>query len=205
MKESLLYEWKDRTYKVKIYSSENRHRTANIFPTAKVFGFIPESDSEGTNLKMGKKAEIGDFCFVNCRGGVEIGDYSHIHAGCKVIGAGGLTIKRYVSITYDVMLISGTDRMDGVMTDQVDEPAARAQYLTPINIEDHAYIGSKSIIMPGANIGEGVVVRAFSYVSRNAKLKPWTVYGGAPCVEKGTRVIPDERWEALKKWEDKQP
>ncbi len=204
MEEKLLYEWKDKTYEVKIYSSKNRDKTAMIYPTAKVFGFKDESNSEGTNLKLGKKAEIGDFNFVNCRGGLEIGDYSHIHSGSKVIGAGGVSIKRFVAVTYDVMLISGTDRMEGVMTDSISEPKARAQYLKPITIEDHAYIGSKSIIMPGVTIGEGAVVQAFSYVGKEKVLEPWTVYGGKPCVKKGMREIPQNKWEALKKWEEDQ-
>jgi len=204
MDQELLYEWKDRTHDVQIYSSENRDMTARIFPTAKVFGFKSESDPQGTNLRMGRLAEIGDFCYVNCRGGLEIGDYSHIHAGSKVIGAGGLIIKNYVAVTYDIMLISGTDRMAGIMTDAVKSPEARNQYLKPILIEDHAYIGSKSIIMPGVTIGVGAVVQAFSYVSKEKELKPWTVYGGIPCEERGKREIPEEKWKALKEWESYQ-
>jgi galactoside O-acetyltransferase len=204
MEEVLIYEWKDKAYEVKIYSSKNRDKTALIYPTAKVFGFKNESDPEGSNLVMGKKAEIGDLCYVNCRGGVNIGDYSHIHAGSKVIGGGGLVIKKYVAVTYDVMIITGTDRMEGVMTDAVDEPKARNQYIKPIIIEDHVYVGSKSIIMPGVKIGEGTVVQAFSYVGKGSILKPWTVYGGIPCIERGKREISSERWNALRKWENEQ-
>ena len=47
-----------------------------------------------------------------------------------------------------------------------------------IVIEDWAYIGSESLIMPGVTIGEGALVAAGSVVTRS--VPPNTVVGGNP-------------------------
>ena len=61
-----------------------------------------------------------------------------------------------------------------------------------IVIEDWAYIGSQSLIMPGVTIGEGALVGANSLVDRN--LKPWGIYHGNPVKLVGWREKPtDER------------
>lgn len=45
-------------------------------------------------------------------------------------------------------------------------------------IEDWAYIGSESLIMPGVTIGEGALVGAGSVVTKS--VPPYTVVGGNP-------------------------
>lgn len=45
-------------------------------------------------------------------------------------------------------------------------------------IEDWAYIGSESLIMPGVTIGEGAIVAAGSVVTKS--VAPNTVVGGNP-------------------------
>ena len=47
-----------------------------------------------------------------------------------------------------------------------------------IVIEDWAYIGSQSLIMPGVTIGEGALVAAGSVVTKS--VPPRTVVGGNP-------------------------
>jgi len=54
-----------------------------------------------------------------------------------------------------------------------------------IIIEDDAFIGQYSIIMPGITIGEGAVVGPHSLVVKN--VKPWTVVIGNPAREIGER------------------
>ena len=45
-------------------------------------------------------------------------------------------------------------------------------------IEDWAYIGSQSVIMPGVTVGEGAIVAAGSVVTKS--VPPYTVVGGNP-------------------------
>lgn len=47
-----------------------------------------------------------------------------------------------------------------------------------IMVEDWAYIGSESLILPGVTIGEGAIVAAGSVVTKS--VAPYTVVGGNP-------------------------
>lgn len=48
----------------------------------------------------------------------------------------------------------------------------------PVIIEDHAWIGARSMILPGVIIGEGAVVAAGAVVTKD--VAPYTVVGGVP-------------------------
>jgi acetyltransferase-like isoleucine patch superfamily enzyme len=48
----------------------------------------------------------------------------------------------------------------------------------PVRIEDHVWIGCRSIILKGVTIGQGAVIAAGSVVTKN--VPPGTVYGGSP-------------------------
>lgn len=51
-------------------------------------------------------------------------------------------------------------------------------------IQDYAYIGAHSQIMPGVTIGEGAIVAAGSIVTKS--VAPYTVVGGNPAKYIGT-------------------
>ena len=59
-----------------------------------------------------------------------------------------------------------------------------------ITIEDDAYVGAGTVVMPGITIGEGALVGANSLVDRD--LKPWTIYHGNPVKKVGERERPTE-------------
>ena len=50
--------------------------------------------------------------------------------------------------------------------------------ISPIVLEKHVIVGSGSVVLPGAHLGEGVAVGALSMVNR--PLEPWGIYGGVP-------------------------
>jgi galactoside O-acetyltransferase len=47
-----------------------------------------------------------------------------------------------------------------------------------VSIGRHAIIGAGSVILPGADIGEGTAVGALSLVTK--PLEPWGIYAGVP-------------------------
>ncbi len=53
-------------------------------------------------------------------------------------------------------------------------------YLKKIKLGDGAVVGVNSVVFPGAEIGEGAVVGAFSYVPRDTKIPPYTFWAGVP-------------------------
>ena len=63
-----------------------------------------------------------------------------------------------------------------------------AQFSLPVVIEDHVWIGSNVVIMPGVTIGENSVIGAGSVVTRDIPAN--SVAFGAPC--RVVRAITDE-------------
>lgn len=91
-----------------------------------------------------------------------IGDYSQIHSG------GTVDIGNYVLISWDVDIL-GTDYHSvggGVL-----KPSE-------IKIEDHVWIGCKSIILKNVTIGQGAVIGAGSVVTKD--VPPYTLVAGNP-------------------------
>jgi acetyltransferase-like isoleucine patch superfamily enzyme len=55
----------------------------------------------------------------------------------------------------------------------------------PVVIEDHVWIGSRAVILPGSTIERGAVVAAGAVVS--GRVAPMTVVGGVPARPIGRR------------------
>ncbi|WXG39857.1 MAG: hypothetical protein WED07_03370 [Candidatus Freyarchaeum deiterrae] len=53
-------------------------------------------------------------------------------------------------------------------------------YLKKIKIGDGAVIGVNSLVFPGAEIGEGAIIAAYSFVPRDTKIPPNTIWAGVP-------------------------
>ncbi|MGQ9723389.1 MAG: hypothetical protein ACUVXA_18955 [Candidatus Jordarchaeum sp.] len=53
-------------------------------------------------------------------------------------------------------------------------------YLRKIKIGDGAVVGVNTLVFPGAEIGEGAVIGAYSFVPRDTKIPPNTVWAGVP-------------------------
>lgn len=57
----------------------------------------------------------------------------------------------------------------------------------PIVLEDHAWLGAKSIVAPGVTVGEGAVLSLGSVAT--GRLEPWKVYRGTPAVPTKERSV----------------
>lgn len=107
-------------------------------------------------LRVGDHVGIHSFTHIFASGGVTIGSDVYISAGCSI-----------ASIGHSIELET---RYTGIEK--------------PVFIEDHVWLGTGAIILPGVTIGRGAVVGAGSVVTRN--IPPMTVSVGAPA-----RVIRD--------------
>jgi maltose O-acetyltransferase len=112
----------------------------------------------------------------NRRNGVRIGRNSRVQRKCTLDFRGGLTIGNNVSISPEVMFVGGSHDFNDPWFGDVTRP---------ISIEDHAFIGTRAMILPGVTVGRGAVVTAGSLVSRD--VAPMTVVAGVPARRVGTR------------------
>jgi acetyltransferase-like isoleucine patch superfamily enzyme len=105
------------------------------------------------------------------RSGVRIGAYSRVNRNCCLDARGGLAIGQHVSISPDVTILTASHA--------VNDPAFRVE-VRAVAIEDHVWIGTRALILPGVTLGRGCVVAAGSTVSRD--VPPLTVVAGVPAV-----------------------
>ncbi|MBD0831208.1 acyltransferase [Aestuariibaculum sp. TT11] len=110
-------------------------------------------------IELGKGSSIHMNVTINKRK-IKIGLNSAINRGCYLDGRGGLDIGDNVSISPGVQLITATH--------DVNSPDFK--YITKeIKIEKHVWIGTNAIIMPGITLGEGVVVAAGAVVTKSVE------------------------------------
>jgi maltose O-acetyltransferase len=101
---------------------------------------------------------------------VAIGRNSLINRDCTLDTRSGLTIGDNVSISPEVMILGGSH--------DYNDPTFRYVDAGPVTIEDHVWIGSRAMILPGVTVGRGAVVAAGSVVTKD--VAPMVVVAGVP-------------------------
>ncbi|MCC5942121.1 MAG: acyltransferase [Balneolaceae bacterium] len=110
----------------------------------------------------GVRIEIGE------NGILEIGNGSYLNRNTLIICEKRIDIGRNCKIAWDVVI------MDSDLHPVNAEPIVNK----PVFIADNVWIGCRSIVLKGVNIGEGAVVAAGSVVTKD--IPPYTIWGGAP-------------------------
>lgn len=100
---------------------------------------------------------------------IEIGPHCTIGDSAFLDGRSGLTIGACVNLGSHVSIY--TRQHD------VDDPDF-AEVGAPVRIEDHAWVSSHSILLPGVTVGEGAVVAAGAVVVKD--VPAYTLVGGNP-------------------------
>ncbi len=121
--------------------------------------------------------------------GAQIDDAVAMYTGCEFRNPAGMVIDYGTSIGHRCILDArkglniearvtlGTE----VMIWSLHHDYNHARFRTvgaPVNICEYAWLGSRSIILPGVTIGKGAVVGAGAVVTKN--VPPFTVVGGVP-------------------------
>lgn len=123
-------------------------------------------DSCGKNINIEHAANFGTGA------GIKIGDYSGLGIRCQVRGP--LTIGNNVMMGPDVIILTNShifDRTDVTIR-------AQGGGVNPVSIGDDVLIGTRAIIMPGVNIGNGVIIGAGAVVTKN--VPDYAIVGGVP-------------------------
>ena len=107
-------------------------------------------------MKIGKHSRIMMRTIVTLPWKIKIGNNTTINEYCYLDGRGGLTIGDNVNIALYSMIVTGTH----------NHKSAKFDYYTePIVIEDDVWIGANAVILPGVTIGQHAVVAAGAVVT----------------------------------------
>jgi len=119
------------------------------------------------HLTVGKNCRIGYNNLIQASGGIEIGDDLLLGPDVKIWS-----------------LNHATDRTDIPIWDQGFE-------FKKVVIGNGVWVGANTFIMPGAEIGDHVIISAGSVVS-GKKVAPYTILAGNPARKVGTRKPAEE-------------
>lgn len=108
-------------------------------------------------LRIGRDSVLGHYCHLDARAGLSIGDN--------------------VNISSEVNIWTQEHDMNSPGFEIVGDPVV---------VEDHAWLGNRSIILPGVRIGRGAVVCSGAVVTRDVPER--AVVGGVPARIIGERT-----------------
>jgi maltose O-acetyltransferase len=103
-------------------------------------------------------------------GRIEIGDHTFINYGSSLAARASVKIGSYCHLGHYTFV------MDNDQHDVVKRMELPQSY--PVVIEDHVWIGSKAVILPGVHIGSRAVIGAGSIVTKD--IPPQCVAAGNP-------------------------
>jgi maltose O-acetyltransferase len=118
----------------------------------------------GTRLSVGEGTYIGPRCMFD-------------------VGGEQITIGRNCLLAMEVLI--------GASSHETRWP--RAHSTAPVVVEDHCWLGARSVILPGSLVATGCIVAAGAVV--RGQLEPWSVYAGIPArrvrdLDPGERIPP---------------
>ena len=122
----------------------------------------------------GSKVLIFPGCKLHWIENMELGENISIHDFCYLDAVGGLKIGNNVRIAHNCSFITGQHRYD-----VADKTIYESGYkFDKIILGDDVWLGTGAVILPGLEIGDGVVIGANSVVTKN--IAPYSVVGGVP-------------------------
>lgn len=136
--------------------------------TRKVRRFFCRSlfDACGDNVNVERGA------YFSSGGGISIGSGSGLGVNCMVHGP--LSIGDNVMMGPDVVILTHTHNID-----RSDIPMGKqGSRIAKVTIGNDVWIGMRSIIMPGVNIGNGAVIGAGAVVTKD--VPDYAIVGGVP-------------------------
>lgn len=124
---------------------------------------------------------LGVYVYPSIDGTISMGKYTAVNRGVVLDGRGGLFIGENVNISAEAAIYTGGHLID-------DEDFS--YYDKPVTIEDHVWIGTRAMIMPGVTIGKGAVVLPGAVVTHD--IKQYEIWGGVPARFVRKRTSPME-------------
>jgi acetyltransferase-like isoleucine patch superfamily enzyme len=136
-------------------------------------------------IRMGSRSMIFLGCYVwfygpgqMRRNGLRIGERSLINRECCLDARGSLSIGNDVSISPGVTILTAQHAVHDSLFGLTHGAVV---------VDDHAWIGTRAMIMPGVRIGRGGVVAAGAVVTK--EVASMEIVAGVPARVIGTRAV----------------
>ena len=143
------------------------------------------------NIHIADFAYIDVGVIVNClNSDVYIGKRVHIGPYSTIGGAAGITIGDCSGISSHCSLFTGSaiPRKGMAMSGPMIPKHLQAYYSSPIVLQNHCVVGSKSVVLPGVTMHTGSVAGALTLINRNTNA--WSVNQGVPSIMKDHKRSP---------------
>lgn len=140
------------------------------------------------NLLIGNNCRIDDNCLIICKEKVVIGNFVHIGPNSIIRAHQKISIGDYSLISSFADIYTEINYLnDGSFSHPLykKKNSKNKPLSDKLKIGKFSQIGSHSVILPGAYIGEGVIVGALTLI--NFKTKNWSIYHGNPAKYLGKR------------------
>lgn len=133
-----------------------------------------------SGISIGDNVRIDDFCVISAGAGmIEIGSHIHIAIYSSLVGAGAITLGDFCNISSRVSIYSSSDDYSGqYMTSPVVGEPFTGVDTSPVRLDKHVIVGAGTVILPGAELEQGVAIGALSLV--NARCEEFGIYAGVP-------------------------
>jgi acetyltransferase-like isoleucine patch superfamily enzyme len=129
--------------------------------------------------------------------GIKIGKFSNLHFGCRFYKPGRVTIGDNCVIGHCCFLDGREGLVIGNNVNIAGETAIYTQEHDPqspdfgavggqVVIEDYAFTGSRTLLLPGVRIGKGAGIAAGAVVTKD--VEEYSIVGGVPARKIGERT-----------------
>lgn len=148
-------------------------------------------------MSFGDHVRVDDFCvFV---GNITLGSYIHVAAYTGLHASmGSITMGDFSTFSSRCTVYAASDDYSGeTMTNSVIPEKYKNTICSDICIGKNVIIGTNTVLIPGAEVADGVAIGAMSMV--NCDLEEWSIYGGIPArkIRKRKRQLLEREREFL--------
>ncbi len=193
----MLNSWKNRISKALL----SRHTAVRIHPSAKI--------SIRTSLRLPRSARVtigaltecnAVFCFDRPEAEITIGERCFL-GNSTIVSAGRVSIGDDVMLSWGITIVDHDSHSLEFMNranDVVEWREGRKSWehvsISPVTIQNKAWIGFGATILKGVTVGEGAIVGASAVVTRD--VLPWSIVAGNPAKLIRQQIAPDPQEDA---------
>ena len=172
----------------------------NLFFSLSELAYLGEDTIVGRTVRIRKpdRCRIGshsildDFLYVSCS--LRVGSYTHIGANSSIIGGDGVVeIGDYVNIAPGCQIVSASHDFSagGLAGPTIPEEFRGGSITDRVVLHDHVLLGCQTVVLPGAELPEGMSTGAMTLVTRQ-EYRPWCLYAGIPA-----RLVKERRRDSI--------